>query len=922
MKKILFLMLISVGVFAQKKPLTHDVYDSWKSISDRAITNDGKFAGYIISPQEGDNKLIIFDLKTNQADSVQRGSDLKLSASSDFAIFKIKPSLKATKDAKRAKKKKDDMPKDSLGVYELATKTITKIPNVSSYKMPEKAGGWVAYLGESAKVTAKKDTSKNAPKTKTPKKESEENGYKLTLRQLKTKTEKTFGFVTEYEFTKNGKYLSFASTGNDSTLKSGVYVYDIEKASLSAIYEAKGKFKKLSFAEEGNQLAFVADLDTNAKTQVRQPKLFYWKAGTSTATLVADSDKNPSSKNGWLVSAEYTPRFAKDGSKLFFGTNPKPMVKDTTLLPEEVVNVDVWNYQDKRLMTQQLVTAEQDKKKSYLAVMNLSNSELVQLGNKNIPDIQIVSEGNADYVIGTNSDKYSGEHWDWTTKNDVYLISTKTGEAQQISTRITGNPQASPEGKYVYWYSKSDTAWFAYSVKSKQTIRLTNDKKFSDAAEDDHPDFPNPYGLAGWTKDDEQILVYDKYDIWAINPQEVSKPKNLTQGREKNLTFRYIRLDPEVRNIDMKQSLTLRMFDNVSKESGYAQLSGGQVNILVKDAYNFSMGITKAKDADKVLFQKSNFKECADLHTSDLSFKSIQKISDANPQQKEYNWGSVELVKYKALDGTPLEGLLYKPENFDASKKYPMITYFYEIESDNLHDYREPSPSRSSINYSYYVSNGYLIFVPNIVYKIGYPGQSAYNCIIGGVKEMLQRSYIDEKRLALQGHSWGGYQTAYLITQTNLFRAAESGAPVVNMTSAYSGIRWGTGLARQAQYEHTQSRIGGNLWEKPMLFLENSPLFYLPKVETPVLILHNDGDDAVPWYQGIEMFLGLKRLNKPTWLLNYNGERHGIMERKNRKDFSIRMSQFFDYYLKDASMPQWMKEGVPATEKSINYGLK
>jgi dipeptidyl aminopeptidase/acylaminoacyl peptidase len=280
------------------------------------------------------------------------------------------------------------------------------------------------------------------------------------------------------------------------------------------------------------------------------------------------------------------------------------------------------------------------------------------------------------------------------------------------------------------------------------------------------------------------------------------------------------------------------------------------------------------------------------------------------------------LVQYKALDGTPLEGLLYKPENFDASQKYPMITYFYEKESDNLHTYREPAPSRSAINYAYYASNGYVIFVPDIVYKIGYPGESAYNCIIGGVNTMLNKGFIDEKRLALQGHSWGGYQTAYLITQTNLFKVAESGAPVVNMTSAYSGIRWGTGLARQAQYEQTQSRIGGTLWEKPMLFLENSPLFYLPKVQTPVLILHNDGDDAVPWYQGIEMFLGLKRLGKPAWMLNYNGEKHGIMERRNRKDFTIRMAQFFDYYLKDAPMPPWMKEGVSATEKGIRYGLK
>jgi dipeptidyl aminopeptidase/acylaminoacyl peptidase len=251
-----------------------------------------------------------------------------------------------------------------------------------------------------------------------------------------------------------------------------------------------------------------------------------------------------------------------------------------------------------------------------------------------------------------------------------------------------------------------------------------------------------------------------------------------------------------------------------------------------------------------------------------------------------------------------------------------MITYFYEKMSDQIYRYNVPQPARSSINFAYYPSNGYCVFVPDIVYKTGQPGQSAYDCILPGIRKVLEMGFVDSTRLGVQGHSWGGYQIAWLVTKTNIFRAAEAGAPVANMTSAYGGIRWETGNSRQAQYERTQSRIGATLWNSPQKYIENSPLFYLPNVNTPVLMMHNDDDGAVPWYQGIEMFMGLKRLGKPVWMLNYNGEKHGLTQRKNRKDWSLRMSQYFDYYLKDSPMPAWMSKGIPATEKTLNYGFK
>ena len=309
-----------------------------------------------------------------------------------------------------------------------------------------------------------------------------------------------------------------------------------------------------------------------------------------------------------------------------------------------------------------------------------------------------------------------------------------------------------------------------------------------------------------------------------------------------------------------------------------------------------------------------------DYLVSDLSFATEKRVTDANPQQKDFLWGEAEAVRWVSLDGREVEGLLYKPAGFDPEKKYPMIVNFYEKSSSELYRHRIPEPGRSTIDYHYYTSNGYLVFSPDVYYTEGYPGQSAYNCVMPGIMSLIERGFVDEKRIGAQGHSWGGYQVAYLATRTTLFAAIESGAPVVNMFSAYGGIRWESGLNRSMQYEHEQSRIGGTIWQAPQRFWENSPLFSADKIETPILIMANDQDGAVPWYQGIEFFVALRRLGKPVWLLNYNGEPHWVDKAPNRKDFQMRMAQFFAHYLKDEPMPEWMEVGIPATDKEFTLG--
>jgi len=419
------------------------------------------------------------------------------------------------------------------------------------------------------------------------------------------------------------------------------------------------------------------------------------------------------------------------------------------------------------------------------------------------------------------------------------------------------------------------------------------------------------------------MLVNDRYDIWLVDPQAKEKPVNLTlDGRAKKITYRYRSSEGESDSLDLSQMLLLTGFSNLTKADGYYSITWGEhrePQLLYTGNFMLSPPV-KAKKSNNYIFTKESFTEFPDIHYSDCNFKKPVRVSDANPQQKNYIWGTAELVKWTSNDGIELEGVIYKPENFDPAKKYPMIVNFYDKNSSTLYSHRVPEPHRSTIDYHLYTSNGYVVFNPDIVYREGYPGESAFNAVMPGISTILNMGFVDPKRIGAQGHSWGGYQVAYLATRTSLFAAIESGAPVVNMFSAYGGIRWGTGLNRSFQYEHQQSRIGKTPWESPLRYIENSPLFTMDKVTTPILIMHNDMDGHVPWYQGIEYFVALKRLQKPVWLLNYTGEIHWPQKMGNKVDFQIRMMQFFNHYLKGDPMPKWMAPGLSAIDLDYETG--
>ena len=912
-------LLLALCTYGQKPALTLEAIDEWNHIRSSQISNDGRWVSYELTPNDGDPSLVLYNNNKKSSQEFARSKSARFSPDNRYFAFLTTPHRDTLKAQRRRKVEDKDLTKDTLHILTLSSGALVSIPNTKRFTLPQKWEGWMAYQLE----PIARDTS--LPDSVKIKNESEENGSRLVIRNLRTAQEDTIPYVKDYISAEEGPRFLIYSTGDDSTFLAGAYLYDGPDQKLQALLTGEGSYKQLSLNKAGTQAAFLAYRDT-LLPRTPPHALYHWKDGLNEASPIVDTTLN-SLPDKWLISEHHKLHFSEDNTKLYFGTTPPPILQDTSLLEEEIVNVEVWHYKDARLYTHEESRLEEERKRAYDFVYHFNKETSIQLGTPNIPIVETGDEGNARYAIGSNEAPYLPlVSWEgFPICKDLYIIDTETGQSTLIQKKVCGNVNLSPKGKYVYWYSSPDSAWFAYSIENRTLNHLAPDLAvpFYDEI-NDRPMHPYPYGIAGWTTDDDFIMIYDRYDIWLVDPQNNIAPNNLTSGRTDNKRYRYVKLDPEARSIEEVEPMLYQTFDEDNKHSGYAwfNIHTGVMDQVQEGPYNYTRRVKKAKDANHFLFTRESFEVFPDLLLGQNRLEQSHSISNANPQQAEYRWGTAEPYSWTGADGQRMEGIIIKPEGFDPNKKYPAITYFYERYADELHNHWTPRYPRSIINFPYYASRGYVIFIPDIHYRVGYPGESALDAITSGLTSLIDEGFIDKDNIGVQGHSWGGYQVAYLITQTNIFKCAESGAPVVNMTSAYGGIRWGSGLSRMFQYEHTQSRIGGSLWEKPWRYVENSPLFFADKIETPVLILHNDEDGAVPWYQGIEFFVALRRLGKPTWLLNYNGDPHGVKEMQNRRDFQQRMQQFFDYYLLDAPKPIWMEKGVKPIEKGIKQGFE
>ena len=908
MNKILlfFMVFLCMKTSAQKKELDHTVYDSWQSIRETSFHPQGKYIIYAIVPQEGDGRFIIRNVKTGNELSIARATQAVFTENGEYLVAKIKPSFVETRKAKIDKKKADEMPKDSLVIVELATNTIQKIPSVKSFQLAEHGNDMIVYLKDK-----KGDINKE--------------GSDLVMRDLSSAKEKTFSNISQYLIHPKAMGVVMYQVKTKQK-ESQILLATIADTNTKILTKQVYTATNFIWDEEGKQLAYLVEKDSADKALQKNYYLAYYTPSLETAISIFDKS-NKTIPTNYTIGGDRKMKFSKSGNKLEFGVQPILPTKDTSLPDFDRVSVDIWHYNDPIIQPAQLKALESTLKSTELVFLNTQNKNTIYLGKIKDRDLMTTAEGDGAIVYATIDSSYLlASQWQGFSLKDIYAIATNDGQRKLIQKEWKGNlMSASYDGNALLYYDEPQKKYFAYNATTGKTIQIAKDIKTSlFDEENDLPDDPNAYGIAKWMDNNQEVLMYDRYDIWLVDVNGIKASKKLTNGRMNKIISRFIETDAERKTLAKNAILLIKGYSEVDKSEliSTLNLADGAFNLINQVPMHFTTIVGASHSNDIAVMQEDEVKSPnLYLYTLAATKQNPTSIATINTQQANYNWMSSQIVKWKAYTGKMAEGVLYLPENFDAKKKYPMIVYFYERSNQTLHNYLAPAPTPSRLNIPFFASRGYIVFVPDIWYTRGYPGQSAYDYILSGTRAMIQKGFVDSTKVGLQGQSWGGYQIAYLITKTNLYAAAWAGAPVVNMTSAYSGIRWGPGISRQFQYEKSQTRLGASLWERPDLYIKNSPLFSLPNIKTPLVIMSNDADDAVPWYQGIEMYSDMKRLNKKVWLLVYNNEAHNLVERKNRKDIQIREQQFFDTYLKGAPMPEWLSKGVPAVMKGRTWGL-
>ncbi|HVF22253.1 MAG TPA: hypothetical protein VM941_04225, partial [Pyrinomonadaceae bacterium] len=734
---------------AAKRALTHQDYDSWRSISAQQVSREGKFVAYAYVPQDGDGEIVVRNIATGVDWRAPRGyrppvpppddpgtnvAEIQaeqarllrpvFTANSRFLIFGTEPTKAELNKAKKEKRKPEEMPKNGLSIMDLSNGTVTKIEKVKTFRVPEDGSGFIAYLFEpKPEEKPAQPTPANPESQPTPRpgrsSKKKEYGSELVLRNMTTGAERKFSDALDFTISKDAKTLIYTvSSRKEET--NGIFAVNTETdGPPTALLAGKGKYQRLTWDEDNTQIAFISDKEDAA---AKQPKfrVYHWNLKDPQANEIVSTGSANFPKE-MVISERGNLSFSLDGSRLFLGSAPPPEPEknpDEELPVDEKVLVDLWHWKDDYVQPIQRVRAEQDRNRSYRAVYDFEAKKFVQLADETMENITQSNDGR--YAIGSDNRKYRVTSDYDPGFSDYYLVNTSDGSRKQLATKQRGGYSLSPHAKYAIYFDGKD--WNSYSITDGSKTNLTKDLKVNFYNEEhDSPTTPNSYGVAGWTKDDREVLIYDRYDVWQIAP-DGSGAKNLTDGvgRKEKTQLRYVRLDPKERSIDPDKPMLLQAENQETRDSGFYRdkvNSDALPQKLLMAAKDFN-NPTKAKDADVLIMTASRFDQFPDIWVTNSSFRELKRVSNGDAQRANYLWGTAELVSFKNTDGAPLKGVLLKPENFDPRKKYPMMVYIYERLSQGLHQFRNPSPG-TSINPTFYVSNGYLVYMPDIVYTVG-----------------------------------------------------------------------------------------------------------------------------------------------------------------------------------------------------------
>lgn len=923
---------------------------AWKSIRSPVLSNDGKWFAYVLSPNEGDANVVIrpvadggkelrFPIGQLPAQTSSPFGPEGISGDSKWAAFTIYPT-----EAEAKRLRRDHKPaKNRVALVNLATGEKKEFDKIRRFAFSGDRPAYIALFGYAP--DAPNGASASGP-----------DAADLVLYGLANGSMTNIGNVEEFEFDEAGAFLAYTIEARDE-IGNGVQLRDLRTDVVRPIDSDMALYRQLTWADSGFALSVLRGKPDSVTKDTLYSVVAFTGIGTGTQRkLTFDPVGRSDFPSGMRVSPDRAPTLAEDLSTVFFGireakkAEPKgkqpimanagrgtpaaqagaPGEGGTRNQPrvdpdDETPSLVLWHWKDPRLQSQQLTQEQQDKQFSYLSEYRFAENRFVRLADESIRTVTLLPHERA--AFGTDSRaydqpaSYSGRRY-----ADVYTIDLRTGARREaLKKSATPVTMPAPDGRQVLYWGE-DGHYYVLDATTGETRNITRTvpASFVDTEDDHNNLYPSAIYPVSWAKDGSAVLLSDNWDVWKV-PTRSGNAVNLTVNGKKD-QIRYQRLysfDPAARRgraaqpldgVDLRKPLYFGTYGEWTKKEGLARVEPGKAvakSLLLADAkYNF----VKAKDADVFLYTRQTSVDFPDYYVASADFSSGHKLTDANPQQKEFAWSSgARLIKYVSAKGDTLQGALYLPANYEPGRKYPLLVTIYEKRSQNLNAYVNPSATGTP-NRSMYTSRGYAVLDPDIVYKVNDPGMSAVWSVIPAVNAAIATGIVDSAKIGLWGHSWGGYQTAFLVTQTNLFHAAIAGAPLTDLVSMYSSIYWNTGGTNQAIFESSQGRFKGNFIQNYDAYIRNSPAFHADRVTTPLVILHNDKDGAVDFNQGITFYNTLRQLGKEVILLEYVGENHGLRRPVNQKDYAIRMGEWFDHYLKDAPAPEWMTNGIPRLE--------
>lgn len=885
------LLIFSQLAFSQdQKPLTLDDYGQWNRIRNAAISPNGNWMTYAYAPNDGDARLHVRAIDGDTLRTAINGKQVAFSADSKWVAYLTDPTEKEAKKLKSGKKRV----LSDLQLVNLGSNASHDIKGTKSFSF-SKASNYIAIHKHASDAKA------------------DHKGSDLILKDLKGDQTLNIGNVSSYAFNKAGTLVAYLVDA-DGDSGNGVYVIDLNNHRSWPLHTGAHTYAQMTWNKVGDKLAVL--FGSKEEGNVERDNTLYWTtnlaAGMSTAgsqNTYAPADDS-SFPQDMVISDYGRLTWNESGTQLFLGIRAQD--KEVKKADEIEANVDVWHWKDEQVQSRQMIQANRDRRSTYSSVLNLGNKKFIQLANDDMPNVRLSTK--SPWAVGSLNASYRTDVTIPGNYADLYSINTSTGAKALIAKRVYWNMGMSPNGQWTLFSQNGEMMGYNFSKGNITNLTAKTGKSFRNEAFDTSVEKPT-YGVAGWSKDGNWLMLNNKHDLWAISLNS-NETKNITQeiGDKGDIRFRLMRLDREEEDFDLTKPLMLSAYGEWTKESGFYEVKVGKKPKALRFEDKMLGRIIKAKDANRVMYTEQTFVDFPDYWVSDLSFKKPKKITEANPQQSGYKWGKRVLVDYTDERGHKLQATMALPADYEAGKKYPMVVYFYEKMSQRHHQYSMPTYDDRP-HMSTYASNGYLVLMPDIIYDEGKPGSSALDDVTSAVKEVIKQGYADPERIGLQGHSWGGYESSFIVTQTDMFATVVTGAPLTNLISMYNIVYKRSGNLNGAILEWSQGRMGVSPWENMELYRSQSPIHHADKIATPFLILHGTADGAVDWLQGLEFYTAARRLGKEVILLSYPGEPHHLSKEENQKDFQIRMKQYFDHYLKGTEAPLWMEQGVKHLDK-------